>query len=923
MKRNPIVFVIFLVLAFLAAGYLSYAFFLPLYIEKKIFPSLGDQLNISLTGQVFTIGLNDASIGNLIIGDTDNAAVSISSIHTSYSIASILDKKIRQVRISGLVLNMEISEDGVVIPGLDLEKLFVTKTNNKSTQPSLAISLPLQLDNLQINNGFLNILYEGRRLLIPFDLKITRKDQSYNNTLPAYQLSLHISPQGEEIAISGLIDLQNNKGTLTLFANSFDMQPFEFLLGELHEIFSFGKASISGKTEINLKPFQLISSEIDCELESIAYKKKSVAFAPPTEAIKANKAVRLKVAGNEQQWDIAVHGFMAAPLSALISLDGSFVPGDNNAAKGFGNFLIKIDDQTITPGPSKLPVMIEGNPELRGNISVDIMPTGSWQAQIESSAQKEILEVSYGRNNLKANILSFNIQGEGSGDDVQMLISMGITDVHATATDVKEVKLAKALLQASFNQENKSGSETLSSGEFTLLIPNIKIKRDTFAVKGNISLTGEMKPQQLQDIESLQVVGELVVNNAEVEELKTKVSIHSVEGSIPWQWPRSGQERTGKFEISELKWGKNEIGSFEADIKLKDSAYSLDGTFTHTLLNGLVTNIKGQARIIDPEYQSIILINMDAAPFSSLHLGEFNPSLSGSYINGELGLNGKFMLDANGLKGNMTVMMQNGRFEYPEKKYTIDNINFSFLMPSLPGLHSAPAQQILFDEASVGNLIFKQGKVVWQLESPDSIFIEKGVVSWAGGRVFTNAIRISPAKKELVVPIFCDRLKLTELLNQFGVSGAEGEGTVSGRIPLLVSEDSIRFEDGFLFSSPGQGGSVKVAAFDVLAAGIPKNTPQFAQVDFAAEALKNFQYNWVKLLLNSEGEELIMEMHMDGRPIQSLPFSYDSQTGLLQRVDDKSQGINQPIRLNVNFRLPLNRFIGYSGKIQDIMKKIQ
>ena len=923
MKRNPIVFVAFLVLAFLAAGYISYVFFLPLYIEKKIFPSLGEQLDISLTGQVFSIGLNDASIGDLIIGDTDNAAVSISSIHTSYSISSIIDKKISQVRINGLVLNMGISEDGIVIPGLDLEKFTGPKTKNKSIQPASAISLPLQLDNLQINNGLLNILYEGQRLHIPFDLKITRKDQSNNNTLPAYQLNLRISPQGEEIAISGLIDLQNNKGTFSVYANSFDMQPFEFLLGELHEILSFGKASITGKTEINLKPFQLISSEIDCELESVAHKKNPVVFAPPKEAVKANNAVQLKITGNELQWDIAVQGFMVAPLSASISLDGSFVPGEDNAAKGFGSFLIKIDEQTITPGPSNSPVMIEGNPELRGDVSVDIMPTGAWQVQIESPVRKEFLVISYGRNSLKANIPSFNIQGEGSGDDARMLISMEIADVHSTDTDVKEVRLAKALLQASFNQENKSGTETLSSGEFTLLIPDIKIKRDAFAGKGNISLTGEMKPQQLQEIKSLQAAGELVVNNAETDELENNVSIHSLEGSIPWQWPRSGQERTGKFKISKLKWGKNEIGSFDADIKLKDSAYSLDGAFTHTLLNGLVTNIKGQARITAPEYQSNILINMDATPFSSLQLGEFSPSLSGSYINGELGLDGKLMLDANGLKGNMTVMMQNGRFEYPDKNYTIDNINFSFLMPSLPDLHSAPAQEIIFDEASVGNLVFKQGKVVWQLESPDSIFIEKGVFSWAGGRVFTNAIRISPAKKEFVVPIFCDRLKLTELLNQFGVTGAEGEGTVSGRIPLLVGKDSIRFEDGFLFSSPGQGGSVKVAAFDVLAAGIPKNTPQFAQVDFAAEALKNFQYNWVKLLLNSEGEELIMQMHMDGKPVQLLPFSYDTQTGLLQRVDDNSQGINQPIRLNVNFRLPLNRFIGYSGKIQDIMKKIQ
>ena len=140
---------------------------------------------------------------------------------------------------------------------------------------------------------------------------------------------------------------------------------------------------------------------------------------------------------------------------------------------------------------------------------------------------------------------------------------------------------------------------------------------------------------------------------------------------------------------------------------------------------------------------------------------------------------------------------------------------------------------------------------------------------------------------------------------------------------MLIGKKAIGFEDGFLYSSPGQGGSVKVSAFDILAAGIPKNTPQFAQVDFAAEALKNFQYNWVKLILNTEGEDLIMEMQMDGKPVQSLPFKYDSQSGLLQRIENGGPGIMQPIRLDVNFRLPLNRFLGYSGKIQDIMKKIK
>ena len=188
-----------------------------------------------------------------------------------------------------------------------------------------------------------------------------------------------------------------------------------------------------------------------------------------------------------------------------------------------------------------------------------------------------------------------------------------------------------------------------------------------------------------------------------------------------------------------------------------------------------------------------------------------------------------------------------------------------------------------------------------------------------------------PPKLEVRLEVFHHILKL--LLGRIKVldvspydhriSNAQGEGTVNGRIPLVVGKDTIHFEDGFLYSSPGEGGSVKVAAFDLLAAGIPQNTPQFAQVDFAAEALRNFQYNWIKLFMNTEGEDLVMQMQLDGRPVEALPFTYDSRTGILQRDEGKGPGINQPIRLDVNFRFPLNRFLGYSGKIQDIMKKIK
>jgi len=920
LKRNPIVFVFFLVLFFLAAGYLSYSFLLPRYVEKRFLPSLGDQFSTSLTGQVFTIGLNEVSLGNLIIGDIKNTALSIGSIHADYSLFSIMDNKIEQVRINGLTLNLEISAGRIIIPGLDLEKIIGVKSKQAISQQSSTINLPLQLDAFQISNGFLNVLYENQRIFIPFDLQITRKEQTKKMTQPAYRLNLQLFPQGEKVTVTGFVDLSDNKGIFAISADSLDMQPFAFLLGELQEILSLGKTSIKSNTEIRLLPFQLIATEINCELESANFKTTPISFGTPAVSVDTTKPLQLKIIGNEQQWTVTAHGSMLEPLSASIALDGSFLPGDNGA-KGFGSMSIRVADTITTLGSIHKPIIIKDNPELHGDFSVDIASSGAWQAKIKSSAGKGTLEISYGQYNLKAKLPSFNIQGEGSADATQMQISLSIPDVHVTGKDASEIILPKADLQATFIQEQKSPQASLSSGNFILSLPDAKVKRNALTGSADVMLTGKIEPQPLQDIKSLQISGELVVNKAKAEEQESRVNIDSIEGRIPWQWSLTEREAAGRINITGIKWKNKDLGSFESTVRLKNMTYSLDGRFTHSLLNGLVTDITGQAGG-DSEYQASLAIQMDVTPFSSLHLGKIDPALNNSYLDGELGLDGSLKVDAKGLKGSMRLILQNGRLEFPEKKYELENINLTLLMPSLPDLRSAPAQKILFDKASFGDLTFKHGKVVWQLESPDSIFIEEGVVSWAGGRIFTNAVRISLDRKEFVVPIFCDRLRLTEILNQLGVSNAEGEGTVSGRIPLLVGKDTIRFEDGFLYSSPGQGGSVKVTALDMLSAGIPRNTPQFAQVDFAAEALKNFQYNWVRLLLNSEGDDLVMQMHMDGKPVQSLPFSYDSQTGLLQRIEDNTRGINQPIRLDVNFRLPLNRFIGYSGKIQDILKKI-
>ena len=167
-KRKPFMFAFFLILLLLAAGYISFSLFLPRYIETRVLPALGEKFFPSLSGQVFSVGLNEASLGDIIIGDSRYPAGSIGSIHAEYSLSSILDEKIKSLRINGLTLNLEISDGRIIIPGLDIEKITGPKTTDEIPRQDSVIDLPFQFDNFQVSNGLLKVSYDNQPVFINF-----------------------------------------------------------------------------------------------------------------------------------------------------------------------------------------------------------------------------------------------------------------------------------------------------------------------------------------------------------------------------------------------------------------------------------------------------------------------------------------------------------------------------------------------------------------------------------------------------------------------------------------------------------------------------------------------------------------------------------------------------------------------------------
>ena len=86
------------------------------------------------------------------------------------------------------------------------------------------------------------------------------------------------------------------------------------------------------------------------------------------------------------------------------------------------------------------------------------------------------------------------------------------------------------------------------------------------------------------------------------------------------------------------------------------------------------------------------------------------------------------------------------------------------------------------------------------------------------------------------------------------------------------------------------------------------------------EALKYYDYSWAKLNLTTEGEDFLLRLQFDGKPARLLPFVYKKEIGGFARVEVGSVGSQfQGIRLDVNFRLPLNEVLRY----KDIFNMMQ
>jgi hypothetical protein len=290
-------------------------------------------------------------------------------------------------------------------------------------------------------------------------------------------------------------------------------------------------------------------------------------------------------------------------------------------------------------------------------------------------------------------------------------------------------------------------------------------------------------------------------------------------------------------------------------------------------------------------------------------------------VTGTLTVEGAIGYDTTGLKSRLGVFVTDGSVVYGGEGQDnggvrLDGLRLYFESPDIINFRSDPAQVLTFDRLQAADIEMTEGVVAFQMEPGGVTLVERARFAWCGGHVESRAFRVVPGRDEYDVTLHCSGLRLTELLAQLGLARARGDSTLSGELPVVWKDGQLSFHQGFLHSTPGEGGVIQVEGLDNLVAAIPEGTPERAQIELARAAIQDFEYKWVRLRADTVGRDLLMRLSVDGKPAKMLPFVYRKDFGGFVKIEGDIQGSNfQGLRLDVNFSLPLDRILLYKNVI--------
>jgi hypothetical protein len=893
---------------------------LPNILESEIEKRLPKFLNSELLNpdeiefKIQNIGFSNTHISKIRVCD----GISIDSINIDYDIKVESFPGIKYTNQSGIKSDIKIDIQKVTISGVDIYALLdkdnnlkikdlkfsETSSKTSSNQSDKQDSSLQSLLTLPVFQAFLPskivvknskiILHAQndkleKELLIPFDLLSATSVQDVIETevksgVKTKSKSVQINvgarlyPFGE--IINGLVTYDINQGL-----KSIQIQGKSFDIGHLNQFIATkaDKVQLKGLLDFNIESsFPLKKWNIDIS---------NIALVQPVKA-------------------------QINDIKAKISIDKSEIK---------------------TKGVMQISSSLLPKISLQYGMNIDFKNSNRFDLKFETR-KTDGFEIPYNSNFVAVKKPKFKASFQGVSGKIRGKIILDCKNANiqnkrerAGFADLKLISNIVAHL-------SQSGNEITS--KFTLSTNNINIYSDLIdsssvnAKFATADITGKLLFDKNKSPSGSMIVK---INNGEIRSSKFKTSATGINIEVPISYPASVEKSYGNYSISSILYDnyydfstKGEIlqTNFKelnpkTDVKLDtrfNTIFKIGGDVKFNLLPDIKTQFDSIVEFDGKDFKASCEVktntfNFDESVMEKLRLKnmpqvEFDVAAlvkSSAYYADHM------------LKSSMNLMIKDGKVLIPDLPLIASGINTVIEFNDLLSVETVPGQIVTIDSIEKEKIKIDDTRIRFSIEEGKSILVENIKFKWCNGLVSTESVRFPQENSEYYLSLYCDRLELTQLLEQMDIFSAKGSGTLNGRIPVKYSNGNISFDHGFLFSTPGKGGKIIIENSDRITSGIPMDSPQFSQLDLAKEALKDFNYKWAKLKFHTKNDTLFVDMELDGEPSNILPFVYSKELGGFVRVDASSPGSHfQGIKLDVNLKLPFNEVIKSGNKLKSI-----
>ena len=846
--------------------------FIPVYIENNLCGRLKGILKVeSVSCKVRSLGFAHLDLSDMRVGGAKTPFLTVDSVRIDYPFLGLLD---RNIRVSGLAFNAEYRDGGFVVPGLNLENFKSEKDGDKKTSSP---KIPDIISSMSIRSSSVKVIWDGKQHIIPFEMCVKLLPvESRTEKKPKYDLTLNLYPRGETLSISGGFDSKLKKASCDFKGSNISLSRFQDLSDKVKGLKFSAVADVesafdypSGNMGMKIK-----LSDLDMQYDAVK-------IVNSTDVSGKQIPFVLQLGKKKDLVPFLFNTFrIVSPFPADVRMDAAGemrILQDGTVNVG-AEIKTVIDKGQFNGGGGTSEMKLCESESVTFKLHAEVDKDFSWKFDFKALPDSdETVEMEGGSQSLKCRPVLFFILGKGGNGDANIDYGFKIFETEWRQKGGASISLPSAEVSGDIKFEESQ------------LKCSMKFHADKFSA-------GAMNVESIDLSVPLQIP-------------------YPVKGPHARE-PEKGFLKTGMMTID----GGGSVGSFEAQLVQEGLAWKVSGVFK-TVFENLGIDVSGKAGMEDGKgfFYDFDFDIPESSRKIAVDFGKFNQKFSGIALDGNLKLKGSCGNGTGVLKTEAEIGLADANLKIPDSKASMEGLGFSVSIQDLVLMKSLPNQILKFRKFSAGSLAVETGEIEFQIESPTKYFIEKSGFSWCGGHVYSQAMRIVPGE-DLEFIFFCDRLNFAAILKQIQAADASGDGTVNGRIPVKIKNKRLRIMDGFLYSSPGQGGNIKLGHSQILDS-TSELQKQAIDMAIAVTALKDFDYDWAKISLNSENRKLLVTLDINGRPAKPLNFGFDTEVGLYKAEEDSGcTAVFEAILFTINFSLPINRMLYYGKGINEMMK---